>query len=73
MNFRASVTDILQKSLMFFPPTVTARYSGFKRSPWQSGQGTLDITWVISSRVQLDWVSLNRRSRFGMTPSKTVS
>ena len=48
---RASVTDILQKSLMLSPPTVTARYSFLSRSPLQSGQGTALMTWVISSRI----------------------
>ena len=72
-KFKASVTDILQNSLMFFPPTVTARYSGFSRSPWQSGQGTELMTWVISSRIKLDWVSRNRRSRLLTIPSNSVS
>ena len=40
MKSRASPTDLRQNSAMLIPPTVTAKLSGLRRSPWQSGQGT---------------------------------
>ena len=48
----------------------TASASGFRRLPWQTSQGCAEKKRPISSRTQAESVSFQRRSRFGMTPSK---
>ena len=67
-NARAFVTDSSVSSMMFFPPTVTARTSGFRRFPWQTGHATSLITALISSFAHSP-PSAKRRFRFGITPS----
>ncbi len=69
-NSRASVTDLSHSSLMLRPPTVTPRLSGESLRPWQASQGTALIYPSISSLIQLEEVSLKRRSRLLITPSK---
>ena len=53
------------------PAIFTASASGFSRAPWQTSQGFAEKKRPISSRTQAESVSFQRRSRFGMTPSKT--
>ncbi len=43
VNSSAFSTDISQNSLIFMPPTVTARLSGESLLPLQASQGTDDI------------------------------
>lgn len=72
-NVRASSTVISLTSAMDLPPTVTARLSGRRRLPQQSGQGMLDIYASYSCFMPSDCVSRYRRSRLLQMPSNGES
>ena len=67
----AARMDFSATSAMCRPAIFTASASGFSRAPWQTSQGFAEKKRPISSRTQAESVSFQRRSRFGMTPSKT--
>ena len=70
-HFPAARMDFSATSEMSSPAIFTASASGFSRLPWQTSQGWAEKKRPISSRTQAELVSFQRRSRFGMTPSKT--
>ncbi len=70
---RASLIDRLVTWWMFNPLILTARLSFFSRAPWQPGQGRKFMNRSSSSRMMAESVSRYRRSRLGMTPSKSRS
>ena len=72
MKSSASTTDMSHSSLMFLPPTVTARLSGERRLPWQASHGTALMYDSISSLIHEEDVSRKRRSRLLMMPSNSV-
>ena len=69
MKSSASLTGSRQKSMMFMPPTVTARLMSDSRFPWHFGHGRSDMHSSNSLRIVSDWVSLKRRETLLRTPS----
>jgi len=63
--------DMAVTSMMVCSSTLTAMDSGRSREPLHWGQGRLVMKSAMVSRDQLESVSRKRRSRLGMTPSKT--
>ena len=72
-NASASTTERSQKSLIFLPPTVTARLSLERRLPPHASHGTALMYDSISSLIHEEDVSRKRRSRLLMMPSNSVS
>ena len=73
INAMALRMGIRQKSIMPIPPTVTARAISDRRSPWQLGQGAVDMHSSSSFRAASDWVSRKRRLILFKIPSKGCS
>ena len=71
-NFRASRMLIPLTSGRLFPPTVTARLSGFRRCPPHSGQTSSTMYSSYICFIASDEVSRYRRSSVGMIPSNPV-
>ena len=69
---RASTTDSPDTCATFSPSTVTARTSGLRRRPAQVGHGFWTMNFSSSARMNSDSVSLKRRSRLVITPSKVA-
>ena len=63
---------ILLISGRLFPPTVTARDSGFRRCPPHSGQISSTMYSSYICFMASEDVSRYRRSSVGMIPSKEV-
>ena len=68
----ASLMDRAEMSAIVVPSSLTAKASGFNRAPPQALQGVVPWYFSISSRTQALSVSRQRRSMFGMTPSKLL-
>ena len=69
MNFSSSPIGRAQKSMMFMPPTVTARLMSDKRLPRHLGQGRSDMHSSSSLRMASDCVSVSLRETLLTTPS----
>jgi len=72
-NAMPSAMDRRHISWMFLPPTVTERLSFFRRAPPQAGHSLMLRYRSSSSRTSGESDSRQRRSRFGMIPSKGFS
>ena len=62
-----------QTSLMDFPPTVTARYSGLSLAPWQVGHGTSRMYFSRWVRMVSEVVSWYFSKRIERTPENLVN